>query len=124
MPMGHGNVLLQRSTLKVFPKETEKLVTRPIALHLRVIIAAEVGSLVLASLGAAAQAPRQEESGSGGRTAAEYLKECLRDWDADTHMSRQEWARTCQRVVDNRAKFMREQGLSRKRLPSRDLGLE
>ncbi len=36
------------------------------------------------------------------------LAQCLRDWDAATHMTRQEWARTCRRVVSNRAKFVRE----------------
>jgi hypothetical protein len=43
-----------------------------------------------------------------GRTA-DPLSQCLRDWDAATHMTRQEWARTCRRVVSNRAKFMRGQ---------------
>jgi hypothetical protein len=45
---------------------------------------------------------------SDDRTA-DPLSQCLRDWDAATHMTRQEWARTCRRVVSNRAKFMREQ---------------
>jgi hypothetical protein len=40
---------------------------------------------------------------------AEYLAQCLRDWDAATHMTKQEWARTCRRVVEGRVKFMREQ---------------
>jgi len=43
-----------------------------------------------------------------GDDSAEYLEQCLRDWDAATHMTRQEWARTCRRVVENRTKFMRE----------------
>ena len=37
------------------------------------------------------------------------LTQCLRDWDAATHMTRQEWARTCRRVVSNRLKFLGEQ---------------
>jgi hypothetical protein len=37
------------------------------------------------------------------------LTQCLRDWDAATHMTRQEWARTCRRVVSDRAQFMRDQ---------------
>ena len=41
--------------------------------------------------------------------SAAYLEQCLRDWDAGTHMTKQEWARTCRRVVESRAKFMREQ---------------
>lgn len=40
---------------------------------------------------------------------ADGLEQCLRDWDAATHMTRQEWARTCRRVAANRSKFLREQ---------------
>jgi hypothetical protein len=42
-------------------------------------------------------------------SSADYLAQCLRDWDAATHMTRQQWARTCRRVVSNRIKFMSEQ---------------
>jgi hypothetical protein len=42
---------------------------------------------------------------------AEYLAQCLKDWDADTHMTKQTWARVCRRVVDNRAKFRLNEGL-------------
>ena len=42
---------------------------------------------------------------------AEYLAQCLKDWDAGTHLTKKEWARVCQRVVDSRAKFRVEQGL-------------
>ena len=38
----------------------------------------------------------------------DHLAQCLRDWDAGTHMTRQEWARTCRRVVSNREQFLRE----------------
>lgn len=46
---------------------------------------------------------------TGQLDSAKYFAECMRDWDAATHMTRQEWTRTCRRVVDNREKFMREQ---------------
>jgi len=42
---------------------------------------------------------------------AEYLAQCLQDWEAATHMTKQEWARVCRRVVDNRAKFRLKEGL-------------
>ena len=42
--------------------------------------------------------------------STQYFAECMRDWDAATHMTKQEWARTCRRVVDGRAKFKLEQG--------------
>ncbi|HEY7548752.1 MAG TPA: hypothetical protein VH913_04445 [Hyphomicrobiaceae bacterium] len=50
----------------------------------------------------AAAKPDAKKADSG----ADYLAQCLRDWDAATHMTRQEWARTCRRVVSNRVKFL------------------
>lgn len=41
---------------------------------------------------------------------AAYLAQCLRDWDAATHMTKPEWARVCRRVVDSRVKFRLEKG--------------
>jgi hypothetical protein len=32
----------------------------------------------------------------------------LQDWDAATHMSRKEWEVTCQRVANERGKFLLE----------------
>ena len=43
------------------------------------------------------------------KSDADGLEQCLRDWDAATHMTRQEWARTCRRVSENRRRFLREQ---------------
>jgi hypothetical protein len=54
-------------------------------------------------------AAKKPEAKASDRSA-EYLAQCLKDWDAGTHMTRQEWARTCRRVVSNRVKFLREQG--------------
>jgi hypothetical protein len=65
-----------------------------------------------------AQKPASEHS------SADYLAECLRDWDAATHMTRQEWAQTCRRVADNRTKFLREQERNKRQLPPASLGLQ
>lgn len=35
-----------------------------------------------------------------------WLKDCLKDWDAATHMSRQEYAQTCERVAKERVKAL------------------
>src|SRR5437667_2877566 len=37
---------------------------------------------------------------------AYWLKTCLEDWDAATHMTRQEWRTTCARVAAERQKFL------------------
>jgi hypothetical protein len=36
-------------------------------------------------------------------TNAEWLKACLADWDASTHMSKSEWAITCRRLSEQPA---------------------
>jgi len=37
-----------------------------------------------------------------------WLKTCLTDWDAGTHMTKQEWNATCNRVAMERGQFLRE----------------
>jgi len=39
---------------------------------------------------------------------ASWLKTCLQDWDTATHMSPREWEVTCQRVANERGKFLLE----------------
>lgn len=56
-----------------------------------------------------ARAAGVAEAAKSGDADSDYLAQCLRDWDAATHMTKQEWARTCRRVVDNRRKFLLEQ---------------
>ncbi len=41
-----------------------------------------------------------------------WFKDCVKDWDSATHMSKQDYARTCRRVVQNRIKFLIEQNRS------------
>jgi hypothetical protein len=43
----------------------------------------------------------------------EQLKQCMDDWEPATHMTKQEWRRTCQRVVRERVKFLQEQANDR-----------
>lgn len=33
----------------------------------------------------------------------------MKDWDAATHLTKQEWQHTCKRMVENRAKLLIEQ---------------
>jgi hypothetical protein len=37
-----------------------------------------------------------------------WFKDCLKDWDATTHMSKQEFRQTCKRVAKERAKALFE----------------
>jgi hypothetical protein len=86
-------------------------------------------SLFVASVGAFAQSTADPASlglpkvqlpnatpGIGGTTSEEEIRtksaqwrdECLRDWDAQTHMTKKQWADTCQRVVGNRVQWLRD----------------
>src|SRR5262249_37093571 len=40
---------------------------------------------------------------------ADWLQQCLKDWDAATHMNKSEWSQTCHRVVDDRVKWLFDQ---------------
>jgi hypothetical protein len=40
---------------------------------------------------------------------AQYLADCVNDWDKGTHMSKKDWMRTCRRVVQRRIDFMLQQ---------------
>jgi len=35
-----------------------------------------------------------------------WVKLCKQDWDAGTHMTKQEYARVCQRVAEERVKYL------------------
>ena len=65
--------------------------------------------------------PKARESPAEVRKAAEeQYKQCVKDWDAATHMTKQEWQRTCRRLADNRSKFRFEFGYGNEtRSPSR-----
>jgi hypothetical protein len=39
---------------------------------------------------------------------ADWLKTCVRDWDAATHMTRKEWRTTCERVSVERGQYLRQ----------------
>jgi hypothetical protein len=57
----------------------------------------------------AAGSPPSAEIEAIKKRAAEYLTQCLSDWDKGTHMTRKDWNRTCYRVANEREKFMMSQ---------------
>jgi len=38
------------------------------------------------------------------------VKECMKQWDSSTHMTKQEWEETCRRVAKERIKYLKDQG--------------
>lgn len=55
------------------------------------------------------QVPGKETPEELVKRGADYLQQCMQDWELATHMTRQEWRRTCQRVAQDRLKFLLEQ---------------
>jgi hypothetical protein len=70
-----------------------------------------VAVAIAAALALAAPKPAEAQVAEGALQAgsdrsAAYFAQCLLDWDATTHMTKQEWSRTCQRVVRERGDFL------------------
>ena len=49
-----------------------------------------------------------EEAQAIKERVAYWLKTCLADWDQATHMTKNEWRTTCQRVAAERGQFLLE----------------
>ncbi len=43
--------------------------------------------------------------------ATEPLESCMAKWDPGTHMTKEAWRETCQRVSDERSDHLRKQGV-------------
>ena len=67
--------------------------------------------VILACTVALAQSPSQDDySRNRDELFSKHFDICMKDWDAATHMTKEEWARTCRRVVKDRVEFFLEQG--------------
>jgi hypothetical protein len=53
-----------------------------------------------------AQKSTPEQTADVQKRVADWLRTCLEDWDKDTHMTKVEWRTTCQRVANERGKFL------------------
>jgi hypothetical protein len=67
--------------------------------------------VILACTVVLAQSPSQEDySMTREALLTKYFGICMQDWDVTTHMTKEEWARTCRRVVRDRIEFFLEHG--------------
>jgi hypothetical protein len=95
-----------------------------LALHLcsLLLVAAPVGAVAQSGTGpTSATLPKMQPSSSPPKPStglsdeeirakgAEWHAECMRDWDRQTHMTKHEWTRTCDRVVGDRVQWLRGQ---------------
>jgi hypothetical protein len=63
-------------------------------------------SLVSGAHGLSAQ---NESSKAFRELYDEYYTTCVADWDAATHMTKEDWNETCRRLAEERVKFRLEQ---------------
>jgi hypothetical protein len=63
---------------------------------------------VKADAKADAKAVAKTKSQTINERVAMWLKTCLQDWDTATHMSKEQWRTTCERVSKERGKFLNE----------------
>ena len=61
------------------------------------------------------QVPSQTTRDEIAKRGADYLAQCMQDWEPATHMTKQEWRRTCERVVQDRLKFLLGQATDNKK---------
>lgn len=98
------------------------------SLRMRVLPTACFWSLMLVgtdamSKTAAPSKPRDTPPATTRELIAASTADCMKDWDAATHMTKREWARTCQRVAERRVNFMAERDDLLKQLaPKADAG--
>jgi hypothetical protein len=74
---------------------------------MRVPLLAGLLSLIVGSAAASAQT---SSSTQFQELHAQYVDTCMKDWDTATHMTKEEWRRTCRRLADERVKFRLEHG--------------
>ena len=74
---------------------------------MRVLLLGGVLSLILAGTAASAE---DSSSTLSRELQAQYFNACMNDWDRATHMTKEEWSRTCRRLADERVKFRLEHG--------------
>ena len=66
--------------------------------------------LIAASLVLSAHASAETDASDNEEYLAnESLASCVKRWDASTHMTRETWRESCQRISDERGRFLREQ---------------
>ena len=74
----------------------------------KTLLVSLMGALALGAPVSAEDSPSGEKE--SGYMATEPLESCVARWDAGTHMTKDAWRETCQRVSDERSDYLRKQG--------------
>jgi hypothetical protein len=92
-----------------------------VGLQKRLVPAAIVAFGVAQSLITTIDTAQAQTSAPVTKSEEELIKsnfdQCMKDWDATTHMTKRDWERVCRRVATDRGKFrsQQEQQLPEKR---------
>lgn len=73
------------------------------------MLLALVSTLFLVVLAAAEDRP-----GAGEKPAylgTETLESCVNRWDPGTHLTKEEWRASCERISEERGKYLKERGV-------------
>ena len=80
----------------------------------RLFIPAAIGAFAFAqSLMTTIDTAQAQSSTPVAKSEEELIKsnfdQCMKDWDASTHMTKRDWERVCRRVATDRGKFRKQQ---------------
>ncbi|HWV83405.1 MAG TPA: hypothetical protein VNZ50_18395 [Hyphomicrobiaceae bacterium] len=79
------------------------------------LAALAISATAAATPSTAQQAAKRQTYDAALLDEAARVKECMKQWDRSTHMSKKEWEATCRRVAKERVKYLREQGYGAER---------
>jgi hypothetical protein len=92
-----------KSAVKIEPKTDPKAATKT-----EIKAEAKAGAKADVKADAKSDAKAKASGQTVSERVAVWLKTCLQDWDTATHMSKEQWRATCERVSKERGKFLNE----------------
>jgi hypothetical protein len=68
-----------------------------------------LGQFVITAIGTAQAQTSTPVAKSEEELIKSNFDQCMKDWDATTHMTKRDWERVCRRVATDRGKFRKQQ---------------
>jgi hypothetical protein len=79
------------------------------------LAASAISATVCVAPSTAQQAAQRQSYDAALLDEKARVRECMKQWDRTTHMTKKEWEETCRRVAKERVKYLREQGYGTER---------
>jgi hypothetical protein len=74
------------------------------------VVALAISATAAEAQSTTTQAAKRSSSEAAILDEKARVRECMKQWDRSTHMTKREWESTCRRVAAERIKYLREQG--------------